>query len=79
MPAGALPAATAGLLVRRLVPMMVTAAGICFAVTFGGLALSYSPEWPPGATIVEVAVVGYLIAAGIRRLRAIALRGSAPT
>ena len=64
-----LPAATAGLLVRRLVPMMLAAAGICFAVTCGGLALSYGPEWPPGATIVEVAVVGYLVAIGIRRLR----------
>ena len=64
-----LPAATAGLLVRRLVPMMVVAAVICFAVTVGGLALSYGPEWPPGATIVEVAVAGYLAAAGVRRLR----------
>ncbi len=64
-----LPAATAGLLVRRLVPMMVTAAAICFAVTVVGLAVSYRPEWPPGATIVEVAVAGYLVAAGVRRLR----------
>ena len=74
-----LPAATAGLLVRRLVPMMVCAALICFAVTVGGLALSYGPEWPPGATIVEVAVIAYLAAAGVRRWREIALRGSAPT
>ena len=64
-----LPAATAGLLTRRLVPMMVTAVAICFAMTVGGLALSYGPEWPPGATIVEVAAAGYLAAVGIRRLR----------
>jgi len=64
-----LPAATAGLLTRRLVPMMITAAGICFAVTMGGLALSYGPEWPPGATIVEVAVAGYLVAVGVRHVR----------
>ena len=71
-----LPAATAGVLVRRLVPMMATAAAIGFAVTVGGLALSYRPEWPPGATIVEVAAVGYLLAVGIRRLRERVGRGA---
>ena len=64
-----LPAATAGLLVRRLVPMMVVAAVICFATTVGGLALSYGPGWPPGATIVELAVVVYLAAVAWRRWR----------
>ena len=63
-----LPAATAGVLTRRLVPMMALAAGICFALTCGGLALSYGPEWPPGATIVELAAGGYLLAVGVRRL-----------
>ena len=72
-----LPAATAGLLVRRLVPMMALAAVICFVMTVGGLALSYGPEWPPGATIVEVAVAGYLSALGVRRLREIARRRQA--
>jgi zinc transport system permease protein len=64
-----LPAATAGQLARRLLPMMALATGIGFAVTLGGLALSYRPEWPPGATIVEVAAVAYLAAVGVRRLR----------
>ena len=64
-----LPAATAGVLTRRLVPMMALAAGICFAMTCGGLALSYGPEWPPGATIVELAAGGYLVVVGIRKLR----------
>jgi zinc transport system permease protein len=64
-----LPAATAGLLTRRLVPMMALAVGIGFAVTVGGLALSYGPEWPPGATIVEVSAAGYLVAAGARHVR----------
>lgn len=64
-----LPAATAGLLTRRLVPMMALAVGIGFAVTVGGLALSYSPEWPPGATIVEVSAVAYLIAAVVRHVK----------
>jgi len=64
-----LPAATAGVLTRRLVPMMALAAGICFDMSCGGLALSYGPEWPPGATIVELAAGGYLVAVGIRKLR----------
>ena len=57
-----------------VVPMMATAAGICFVVTVGGLALSYRPEWPPGATIVELAAVCYLVAVGVRRLREMARR-----
>ncbi|MEI6211417.1 MAG: metal ABC transporter permease [bacterium] len=69
-----LPAATAGLLVRRLAPMMVTAAALCFAMTVGGLALSYAPEWPPGATIVEVAVAGYLAVLGFYRVRSMLRR-----
>jgi zinc transport system permease protein len=64
-----LPAATAGLLTRRLVPMMAVAAVICFATTVGGLAVSYAPGWPPGATIVELAVVVYLAAVGWHRWR----------
>jgi zinc transport system permease protein len=65
-----LPAATAGQLTRRLVPMMALAVLIGFLVTVGGLALSYRPEWPPGATIVEVAAGAYLAAVGVRRLKA---------
>jgi len=64
-----IPAATAGLLVRRLVPMMAVAGVLTFLVTAGGLALSYTPNWPPGATIVEVAAACYLAAAGVRGVR----------
>ena len=64
-----LPAATAGLLTRRLVPMMALAIGIGFVVTVGGLAISYGPEWPPGATIVEVSAAGYLVAAVVRHVK----------
>jgi len=64
-----IPAATAGLLVRRLVPMMVTAGAITFFVTTSGLALSYAPNWPPGATIVEVAAACYLVAVGVHQMR----------
>lgn len=60
-----LPAATAGLLTHRLDRMMLWASLIGIVVTVGGLAISYAPEWPAGATIVELAAVVYaLVAAG---------------
>lgn len=55
-----LPAATAGLLTRRLTWMMVLAVVVALVVSLGGLALSYGPELPPGATIVELAAVLYV-------------------
>jgi len=54
-----LPAATAGMLTRRLDRMMLVAVTIGVAVSVLGLALSYSPGLPPGATIVELALVAY--------------------
>ncbi len=53
---------------RRLVPMMVAATLISALVSVGGLALSYAPEWPPGATITLLAGALYLLAHGIARL-----------
>lgn len=64
-----IPSAAAGLLARRLIPMMLVAVLMGWVVTIGGLALSYEPAWPPGATIVECAAVVYLLAAGVRHLR----------
>ncbi len=64
-----LPAATAGLLVRRLDRMMLLAVALGIAVGVGGLAISYAPGWPPGATIVELALVVYLLAALFSRSR----------
>ncbi len=58
-----LPAAAAGRLTRRLDRMMLLAAGLCLLVSLLGLAVSYAPGWPPGATIVELAVLLYLGAA----------------
>ena len=58
-----LPAAAAGFLTRRLDRMMAAAVGIGVAVSLLGLAVSYAPGWPPGATIVELAVLVYLAAA----------------
>ncbi len=64
-----LPAAAAGLLTRRLDHMMLAAVGIGAGVSLLGLAVSYAPGWPPGATIVELAVLVYLAAALIARRR----------
>ena len=58
-----LPAATAGLITRRLDRMMAAAAGIGAAVGVFGLAISYGPGWPPGATVVELAIAVYLLVA----------------
>ena len=63
-----LPAAAAGLVTRRLDRMMAAAVGIGIGVSLLGLAVSYGPGWPPGATIVEIAIAVYLLAAGIKKL-----------
>ena len=65
-----LPAAAAGLLTRRLDRMMAAAVAIGVGVSLLGLAASYAPGWPPGATIVELAVLVYLAASGINRVAA---------
>lgn len=63
----ALPAAAAGMFTRRLIPMMALGSAICAAVTIGGLAVSYTPEWAPGATIALAAAGVYAAAAVICR------------
>lgn len=62
-----LPAAAAGLLTRRLDRMMALAVALGMGVSLLGLAVSYAPGWPPGATIVEIAVLVYLAAACFAR------------
>ncbi len=62
-----LPAAAAGLLTRRLDRMMALAVLLGMGVSLLGLAVSYAPGWPPGATIVEIAVLVYLAAACFAR------------
>mgnify|MGYP001816283043 FL=1 len=56
-----LPAAIAGRFCLRMGSMMALAAGICALLTFGGLAISYGPDLPAGATIIVLAGVSYLI------------------
>ena len=56
-----LPAAVAGRLTRRLWHTMALAVLLCIAFTTGGLALSYAPGLPPGATIIVLAGAVYLL------------------
>ncbi len=55
----AIPAAAAGMMTRRLVPMMFVATGLSVFVTVGGLALAYAPDWPVGPTIVLLSTAVY--------------------
>lgn len=64
-----LPAATAGYLTRRLWSMMLVAGLLCLGVTWGGIAISYAPDLPAGATVIELAAVLYLCVMGGCRLR----------
>lgn len=62
-----LPAATASLITGRLWTMMVLAASFCLIFTVGGIAISYGPELPAGATVIEITGAGYLLVFGIER------------
>jgi zinc transport system permease protein len=62
-----LPAAVAAELTRRLWQMMTLSALLTMLFTTGGLALSYAPDLPPGATTIVLAGVVYLgVAVGAR-------------
>ena len=56
-----LPAAIAAQYLRRLAPIMVLATLLGMLFTSGGLALSYTPDLPAGATIILVAGTAYLV------------------
>ena len=68
-----LPAAIAGHFVKNLWQMMVAAAVLSAAFTVGGIAASYGPDLPSGATIIVIAGLAYLLvaaaSAAVRRLR----------
>ena len=56
------PGATAYLLVRRLVPMMVTAAAVGAVSAVGGLYISYYANVASGAAVVLTATVLFFVA-----------------
>lgn len=57
-----LPAATALHFAQRLSLAMVIAGALCFLFTVSGIALSYEPELPAGATVIQIAGATYLLA-----------------
>jgi zinc transport system permease protein len=69
-----LPAAIAGQLTSTLRGMMAAAAVLSIAFTITGLAVSYGPDLPAGATTIVIAGLAYLMVLIGRRL----LRRSAP-
>ncbi len=64
-----LPAAAAGKLVKQLWQMMAAAILLCLVCTTGGLAISYQPDFPTGATIVILAGAIYFIVLFIKKWR----------
>lgn len=68
-----LPVAIAGHFANRLWHVMVAASLISIALTTGGLAVSYGPELPPGATTIALAGVMYLLVVVGSRVRASAV------
>lgn len=63
-----LPAAMARFFSRSLWQMMLLATGFCAVLTTSGLALSYGPDLPTGATIIVLAGAAYLLVATGRLL-----------
>ena len=61
-----LPAAIAGQYVRSLGRMMLLAIGLGVAFAVGGLALSYGPDLPAGASIIVLAGVTYLLSSAVQ-------------
>jgi zinc transport system permease protein len=57
-----LPAATALQFAGRLWSAMILATALGLLFTVSGIAISYGPELPTGATVIEVAGAAYLLA-----------------
>ena len=65
-----LPVAIAGYFAKRLWQMMLVSVGLSIVFTTSGLAVSYGPDLPAGATTIVLAGIAYLaVAAGARVLR----------
>jgi len=63
-----LPAAIAGHFTTTLRGMMAVAAALAVAFTTSGLAVSYSPDLPAGATTIVIAGIAYLAVLAGRRI-----------
>ena len=51
--------------------MIVYAVLICMGLTSGGLALSYGPDLPSGATVIVLAGIVYILVMGVRKLKSL--------
>lgn len=56
-----IPAAIAGQFCRSLWQMMLLATALSILFITGGLALSYGPDWPSGATTIVLAGAAYIL------------------
>ena|SRR5690554_3499562 len=77
----ALPAAIASQFARRLWSIMLLAVAVSMVTTIGGLAISFAPDLPSGATIIVLTAVGYvgaLVYSTWRHRRMLRLRVSRP-
>ncbi|MCP4634019.1 MAG: metal ABC transporter permease, partial [candidate division Zixibacteria bacterium] len=63
-----IPAAIASLFSRTLFQTMIIAVILSMLFTVSGLAISYGPDLPAGATIIILACVSYIIAALISKI-----------
>ena len=63
-----LPVAVASHFAKRLWHMMILATLISMAFTTAGIAISFTPEWPAGATIIVFAGAVYLLVVGFKNL-----------
>ena len=62
-----LPAAIAGRFCQRMGPMMALAAGLCALFSTLGLAFSFQPDLPAGATIIGLTGIVYLVTILLKR------------
>ncbi|HWL95541.1 MAG TPA: metal ABC transporter permease [Phycisphaerae bacterium] len=64
-----LPVAIAGSFARTLLHIMLAATLICMVITSAGLAVSFGPDLPAGATTIVLAGAAYLAVLGIKAVR----------
>ena len=57
------------MLTRRLLPRMLTAAGLSAAFSIAGLVVSFYAEIPSGATVVALAALTYFTVLAVRAVR----------
>ncbi len=69
-----LPAAIAGRMVGRMWQVMLLATMLCMVFTTGGLAASYGPELPAGATTIALAGAAYVALLVMPRRRRLSAR-----